>query len=166
MSVKFEVKMTAKYMYDFMLYHQYTHVSGLLGGIIGVIALGLGITTMMDGEASAAMPMFLVAVLFLVVNPMTTKQRAKTQVERAFKEPLTYEFTEEGVYVSQGETRVLNKWDEFAKAVSTQRSVILYITKLRAIIFPKECMGEQYEAAIKMIHTHMSSSKVKIRHIH
>ncbi len=166
MSVKFKVKMTPKYMYDFMLYHQYTHISGLLGGIVGVIALGLGISTMMDGEASAAMPMFLIAVLFLIVNPLTTRQRAKTQVEKAFKDALEYEFTEEGVYVRQEGAEVMNRWDDFAKAVSTQKSVILYITKLRAIVFPKECMGEQYEAALKMIHTHMPASKVKIRHIH
>ena len=31
MSVKFEVKMTDKIMYDFLLYHTYTHMSGLLG---------------------------------------------------------------------------------------------------------------------------------------
>ena len=37
---------------------------------------------------------------------------------------------------------------------------------VRALIFPKECMGEQYEEVIKMIHTHMPPSKVKIRHIH
>ena len=35
MSVKFEVKMTDKIMYDFLLYHTYTHMSGLLGAMIG-----------------------------------------------------------------------------------------------------------------------------------
>ncbi len=166
MSVKFKVKMTEKYMYDFMLYHQYMRVSGLLGVIIGVIALGLGISTMMDGEVSAAMPMLLIAVLFLIVNPMTTKQRAKTQVEKAFKEELEYEFTEEGVYVRQEGTQVINRWDSFEKAVSTPKSVILYITPKSAIIFPKKCMGDQYESVIKMIHTHMPAEKVKIKHIH
>ena len=43
MSVKFEVKMTDKIMYDFLLYHTYTHMSGLLGAMIGVLALGMGI---------------------------------------------------------------------------------------------------------------------------
>lgn len=168
MSVKIEVKMTEKYMYDFMLYHTYSHLSGILGAVIGVIALGLGISTLLDGEASAAMPMFLVAVLFLIVNPVTTKKRAKQQVEKSemFQKPLEYEFNEEGVVVRQGDLEAVNKWDEFAKAVSTQKSVILYVTRMRAIIFPKECMGDQYENVIKMIHTHMPPAKVKIRHIH
>ena len=168
MSVKIEVKMTEKYMYDFMLYHTYSHISGILGVVVGIIALGLGVSTMMKGEASAAMPMFLVAVLFLIVNPVTTKKRAKQQVEKSemFKKPLEYEFNEEGVVVRRDELEAMNKWEEFAKAVSTQRSVILYVTRIRAIIFPKECMGDKYEDVIKMIHTHMPPAKVKIRHVH
>lgn len=165
MSVKIEVKMLPKYMCDFMFYHQYTHLSGLLGIGVGLIALGLGITTLLDGDAQAAMPMFLVAVLFLVVTPMTTRSRAKMQVEKSdmFKKPLQYEFTEEGVFVRQDELEVLNKWDEFTKAVSTKKSVVLYITRVRAIIFPKECLGDKYDDVVKMIQTHMSPAKVKIR---
>lgn len=165
MSVKIEVKMLPKYMCDFMFYHQYTHLSGLLGIGVGLIALGLGITTLLDGDAQAAMPMFLVAVLFLVVTPMTTRSRAKMQVEKSdmFKKPLQYEFTEEGVFVRQDELEALNKWDEFTKAVSTKKSVVLYITRVRAIIFPKECLGDKYDDVVKMIQTHMSPAKVKIR---
>lgn len=168
MSVKFEVKMTTKYMYDFMLYHQYTSFSGLLGAVIGALALTMGISTISKGDAQAAMPMLLVAVLFLIVTPFSMKSRAKMQVEKSemFKNPLEYEFTEEGVYVRQDEQEVLNKWDEFSKAVSTQKSVILYISRMRAIIFPKECMGDKYEEVLKVIHTHMPPAKVKIRHIH
>ncbi len=165
MSIKIEVKMLPKYMCDFMFYHQYTHLSGLLGIGVGLIALGLGITTLLDGDAQAAMPMFLVAVLFLVVTPMTTRSRAKMQVEKSdmFKKPLQYEFTEEGVFVRQDELEALNKWDEFTKAVSTKKSVVLYITRVRAIIFPKECLGDKYDDVVKMIQTHMSPAKVKIR---
>lgn len=168
MSVKIEVKMLPKYMYDFMVYHQYSHFSGLLGIIVGVIALGLGISTISKGDAQAAMPMFLIAVLFLIITPMTTRNRARMQVEKSemFNKPLEYEFTEEGVYVRQDDLEVLNKWEEFSNAVSTKKSVVLYITRVRAIIFPKECMGDKYEDVVKMIRTHMSPSKVKIRRIH
>lgn len=168
MSVKFNVEMKEKYMYDFMLYHTYTHISGLLGAVVGVVALGLGISTIMSGDVQASMPALLIAILFLIVTPMSTKNRAKMQVKNSemFQKPLEYEFSEEGVTVRQDELEAVNKWEEFDKAVSTQKSVILYITRVRAIIFPKECMGEQYEEVLKMIHTHMPASKVKIRHIH
>ena len=168
MSVKFNVKMTEKYMYDFMLYHNYTHFSGLLGAIIGVVALGLTISNFISGNTQNAGFTLIVAVLFLVVTPRTTKQRAAMQVKNSkmFQDVLEYEFNEEGIVVRQGELEAATPWEECSKAVSTQKSVIIYITRVRALIFPKECMGEQYEEAVKMIHTHMPPAKVKIRHIH
>ena len=41
MSVKFNVQMTDEYMYDFMLYHNYTHASGLMTAIAGVLCLAV-----------------------------------------------------------------------------------------------------------------------------
>lgn len=168
MSVKFEVKMTDKYMYDFMLYHNYSHLGGLLGAVVGVLGLGMAIQSLLAGDGQGAMPGLLVALFFLIVTPTTMKSRAKFQVQNTpmFREPIEYELTEEGIVVSQGEAEAVNKWEDFMKAVSTQKSVILYITRMRALILPKECMGEQYEEVLKVIHTHMPPSKVKIRHIH
>ena len=168
MPVKFNVKMTEDYMYDFMLYHNYTHFSGLLGAIVGVIAVGLAISNFLSGNSQTAGFALIVAVLFLVVTPRTTKQRASMQVKNSkmFQSELEYEFNEEGITVRQGELEATTPWGECSKAVSTQKSVIVYITRVRALIFPKACMGEQYEEAVKMIHTHMSPAKVKIRHIH
>jgi len=168
MSIKFEVKMTDKYMYDYMLYHNYSHFSGLLGAIVGVLGLGIAINSIVVGDTQGAVPGMLVAILFLLVTPSTMRTKAKMQVQNtpAFRESLEYEITEEGIVVRQGEAEALNKWEDFMKAVSTQKSVIVYITRVRALILPKECMGNRYEEIVKMIHTHMLPSKVKIRHIH
>ena len=168
MSVKFTVKMTEKYMYDFFLYNTYTSISGILGPVLGVIALMMAVNSYMNSGFTAAMPGLLVAILFLVISPVQLKSRAKMQVQQSemFKKPLEYEFNEAGVTVRQDELEAVNEWSDFAKAVSTQKCVILYLNRVRALIFPKECMGEQYEEVLKMIHTHMPPAKVKIRHIH
>lgn len=168
MSVKFTVKMTEKYMYDFFLYNTYTSVSGILGPIVGVFALMIALKSYINGGVTSAMPALLIALLFLVINPIQLKSRAKMQVQQSemFKKPLEYEFNETGVVVRQDDLEAVNEWGDFAKAVSTQKCVILYLNRVRALIFPKECMGEQYEEVLKMIHTHMPPSKVKIRHIH
>ena len=168
MSVKFTVQMTEKYMYDFMLYHTYTRVSGILGAVLGVVGLVVGIQALLGGDTSSALMGFVIAVLFLVVTPRSMKARAKAQVSQTemFQKPLEYELNETGVIVRQEEQEAVNEWSQIAKAVSTQKCVILYLTRIRALVLPKECMGEQYEAALQMIHTHMPASKVKIRHIH
>ncbi|MBR2401775.1 MAG: YcxB family protein [Lachnospiraceae bacterium] len=168
MSVKFQVQMTDKYMYDFMLYHNYTQMSGLIGAVAGVLCLAVFLTKATGGDMQAAMLWLMCAILFLVVNPYNLKTRAKMQVKNTpmFQKPLEYELTEEGVVVRQDDQSEMITWEDFTKAVSTGKSVLLYIGRIRAIIFPKEYMGEQYEEVLKMIHTHMPPKKVKIRHIH
>ena len=73
--------------------------------------------------------------------------------------------TEEGITISQEDQQTEVKWEEFQKAVSTNRTLILYITRVRALVFPKEALGEQYTAAVQMISTHMAPAKVKIRQV-
>ena len=168
MSVKFNVKMTEKYMFDFMLYHNYTHLSGLISAIFGVLSLWLAIYYVSERDMQYFAIWLMCAVLMLVVNPYTMKTRAKAQVENTemFKEPLKYELTESGIVVRQGDVEVITEWSDVTKAVSTQKSIILYLGRIRALIFPKECMGEQYEEVLKMVHTHVPARYVKIRHIH
>lgn len=167
MEVKFDVKMTKKAMTDFMLYTSYTSLNGIMGVILGGILLWLGIRQCMQGAYSNAGIFFLFAGVLLVGNPLQTKARAAEQVAKTpmFKKPITYELTEEGVRISQDDQSVVNEWKDFQKAVSTNQSIILYITKIRAIIFPREALGEQYAAAVQMISTHMPPKKVKIRHV-
>lgn len=168
MSVKFQVQMTDKYMYDFMLHHNYTHASGLMNAIAGVLCFAVFLTKISNGAAQASIIWLMCAILFLIINPQTMKSRAKMQVKNTpmYQNPLDYEIHEEGITVKQGEEAVKYSWKEFTKAVSTGKSVLLYMGRIRALILPKECMGEQYEAVLKMIHTHMPPKMVKIRHIH
>ena len=168
MSVKFQVQMTDKYMYDFMLYHNYTHASGLMNAIAGVLCLAVFLTKVTNGDIQASAIWLMCAILFLVINPQSMKSKAKMQVKNTpmFQKPLEYEVSETGISVKQDDQEVQNAWEDFTKAVSTSQSVILYMGRVRAIILPKECMGEQYEQVLKLIHTHMPPKKVKIRHIH
>ena len=136
MSVKVEVNMKEEYMVDFMLHHTYRTFAGILGVIIGVGAAGLGVLTLLSGDFQAAFPPILIAILFLIVTPRNTINRAKQQVKKSemFQNTLEYEFTEEGVTVRQGELEALSEWNEFMKVMETKKSIVLYVTRLRAII--------------------------------
>lgn len=168
MSVKISVKMKVEYMYDFLLYHNYTHFSGLMSAVAGVVFLGLFIQNMMEGITQSSWVWLMCAILLLFISPYTIKTRAKSQVENTemFQKPLEYEFAEDGIIVEQDDAKLTVEWMEVEKAVSTQKSIILYLGRVRALIFPKECMGDKYEEVVKMIHTHVAAKKVKIRHIH
>ena len=81
----------------------------------------------------------------------------------AFKEPLCYRITEEGITVTQGEASQLQKWENMYRAVSTRSSIIIYNTKVNAWIFPRSDMGAMTPRVIEMISTHLPADKVKIR---
>lgn len=167
MPIKFEVKMTEEYMHDFLLYHTYTHMSGIVEIIAGILGLVTGIKYLLSGNSQAGMIGLLIAAMFLIINPMSMKSKARNQVKQTemFQKPLEYELDETGITVRQGELATTNKWEDFTKAISTKKSVIVYVTKVRAIILPKEYMEEQYDEVLEMIRAHMPASKVKIKNV-
>ena len=81
----------------------------------------------------------------------------------AFKEPLHYRMTEEGVEISQKETKEFQKWEHMHKATSTGKSIILYTSPVNACIFPRADLQGNEVAVIEMISKHMPTNKVKIK---
>lgn len=167
MSVKFDVKMTDKAMYSFMLYHTYTSLSGIIGVVLGIVTFVLGMRMMSQGDYNPAMILFMITFFFIVFTPISLKSKSKRQVKtsKSFQKPITYELMEEGVKVSQDDQEVVNPWGEFVKAVEINGALVLYVTRLRALIFPKADIGEQYTAVVQMISTHMPPSRVKIKQV-
>lgn len=156
--LEFDVKITASALYDYMLRHTYNSASGLLGTMVGAL--------MIVWFAAKGGVLFLIAgVVILAYLPWTLFIKSRQQMLNtpAFKEPLHYKMTDEGMEVSQGEQVEFQKWEDMYKAVSTPGSLILYTSRVNASIFPKKDLGEKTPAVIEMISTHMPPAKVKIR---
>lgn len=158
MEIEFDVQIQSGDLYNYMLYHTYNSMSGLLGAIAGALMvvaffMGAGILCLIAG---------LVILLYL---PGTLYLKAKQQflTNPSFKKPLHYKMTEEGIEVSQGEEVQKQNWEDMHKAVSTMRSLIVYTSPVNAAIFPRRELGEQAAGVIQMISTHMPPKKVKIR---
>ncbi len=158
MEVEFDVKMTPSALYDYMLFHTFTSASGLIGAVIGALLIvaffwGAGAICLITG------------LIILAYLPWTLFLKSKQQflTNPAFKIPLHYKMTEEGIEVSQNGEVENQKWEDMHKAVSTPRSIVVYTSKVNAAIFPKKDMGENTSAVIQMISTHMPPKKVKIR---
>ena len=82
-----------------------------------------------------------------------------------FQKPLQYEITEKGISVTQNGESAENTWDHIMRVVSTSKSLVIYITRVRAIILPKESMGDDYPAVVELISKNVPAKKVKIRHV-
>lgn len=158
MKVEFDIKITASDLYDYMLHHTYSGFSGLFGSIVGALFIIY--------FASSGVWLHLIAgVVILLYNPCSLFLRAKKQValNEAFKQPLHYALTEEGVTVTQGDFEQFLEWSMVAKATSTNRSLLLYTSKVNAWIFPKRDLAEKRADVIQMISMHVSPDKVKIK---
>lgn len=158
LELEFDVKVTASALYDYLLYHTYTGMSGLLATIAGALAI--------IGFVSTHFVIYLIAGVVLIGYlpcNLFVKANQQATMTPAFKAPLHYLMSEEGICVSQGESKEQQGWDSCYKAVSTSKSIILYTSKTTASIFPKKDLGEKKDALIQMISTHMPPNKVKIR---
>lgn len=158
MEVEFDVKITPGVLYDYMLYHTYTSASGLIGAAAGalfVVAFFMG----------AGALCLIAGIIILAYVPWTLfiKSRQQYLANPAFKTPLHYKLTEEGMEVSQNQEIQSQKWEDMYKAVSTPRSLIVYTSPVNASIFPKKDLGEKTPGTIEIISTHMPPKKVKIR---
>lgn len=158
MELEFDVKMTPAAMYDYLMHHTYSGMSGIIGAIAGAFCI-------MVFVANKYVIYLIAGVVILAYLPISLLLKAHQQVQLtpAFKKPLHYRLTEEGICVSQDGNEETQSWDVCFKAVSTRSSIILYTSKTTASIFPKKDLGEKTEALIQIISTHMSPSKVKIR---
>lgn len=164
MNIKFEVKMTEKIMYNFLLYHAYNSISVLIGNVFGILVAVLGVS-MMTEEVGKGFMYLLLGLVVIIYTPVSLYLSSKRQVKssKVFQDAITYTISEEGLASSQKETTTEAGWDSMVKVVSTNKSIIIYTGKNRATILPKEAMGDQYESVVQMISTHVEPSKVKIR---
>ncbi len=152
------VKIEAGDLYDYMLMHSYTSPAGILGSAFGAVLVVFAF-------ASRQWMFIVLGMIMLLYLPWTLfiKSRQQLLSNPCFKEPLQYTLDEEGLTVAQGEAQEKMAWADMYKAVSTGRSIILYTSRVNATIFPKRQLGDERNAVIQLISTHMPPNQVKIR---
>lgn len=165
MPIKMGIQLTEEYMYDFMKYHNDHRASGIVGKVIGYLSIVFTIIDLLVLQISDAVMWLMFAIIFLVYMPWMIRKKAKAQIKNSpmFNKLLEIEFTEEGVVVRQDGQEATNPWDSFVKVVQTKKSVIMYMSRVRAFVFPIEYMGENYDAILEVIRSKVSEKAMKIR---
>ena len=157
--LEYDVKITDKELYDYMMVHSYNSAPGILGSCLGGLMV---VVALMNGHW-----IYLICgVVLLIYLPVNLKIKSKQQIlnNPSFKESLHYKLDEEGITISQGEQSQSQKWVDMYKAISTSKSIIVYTSKVSATIFPRKQLGEDVVKVIEMVSTHMPPKKVKIRY--
>ena len=157
-SIEFDVNMTTGKMYDYMLRHTFTSFAGIIGELLGIVLI--------IGFFVSDQWLYLIAgVICVFYQPVALYFRSGRQVKNnaVFRQPLHYVLNDEGITVKSGDDTDSLPWDRMYKAVSTNRSIIVYTNRINACIFPKDDLGAQKDEVIRMISTHMDAKQVNIR---
>lgn len=143
--VKFSVQMKTVYMFDFLYWHSYHGITGIINyalSFAGVAALLAGF-----GKDNTMVTVMLVALasLFTVINPLLLLYKAARQVKKApmFEKPLLYKFDTREFSISQDSNSDSAKWDSVVFIRETGKSIILYMGASNALVLPKKEIGNQ-----------------------
>lgn len=165
MEVTFDVKMTPKIMYDFLMNHTYKSPTGVLGVLFGLFAFVILGVTWGKAEGWQSILYGLFGFWFILYLPVNLYLRSARQVKMnpTFQKPITYTVTQEGITTSQEKQKATMKWEDMMVVKETKKSILVYTGKRSCVVLPKESMGEKYQDVVALIRRCMEPGKVKIK---
>jgi len=163
--VKFSVQMKTVYMFDFLYWHSYHGITGIINyalSFAGVAALVAGF-----GKGNTVVTIMLIALasLFTVINPLLLLYKAAGQMKRTpmFAKPLHYKFDTRGFSISQESNSDSAEWNTVMLIRETKKSIILYLGAANALILPKKEIGDQLPELKKLIHVALPQQAKKLK---
>ena len=129
-------------MYDFMLYHSYANVLGVLSVLIGIGAIVMVVLSLTSEEPQLMQAVLfgMVAVMFIANSPLTLWFRAKKQSDIICdeKNTITYTFSDAGFDMSRGEDEYADfEWSRMYRIKEGRTGFYMYLEKNRAFVIPK-----------------------------
>ena len=139
LQVQFETQVTEQDLMNFKLYHNYHSIGGVAGLLFGIVAL---------------------IICVVSVGQLKVKQQMKTVA--TFKEPVRYTVTEEKILLQQGAVTEEMLWEDIFKIKCTGKSLVLYITSVRANIIPLRDIGDELDAFLTIAEKKLKPFQIKV----
>lgn len=165
MNAEFDVKMTKKVLYDFLMTHTYRSFSGWFSILIGLAGVVLTVMSLGKAEGTMILVYAIFSLYFLFYQPVALYSKAAKQVKLnpMYKEPLHYAVNDEGITSSQNDQSVQIPWENIVKVTESKYSFLLYTGKISSFVLPRESMGEQMTIVEGLIRKHVPAGQVKIK---
>lgn len=160
--MKFEVRLGTVDLWRFSMYH----VNKGIQGIFNLLFTAAAILTLVFAwdQLSGGYIAFLVmcALIFSVWQPFLLYLKSRKQAQTAgIREPLTLEFGEENVKVSQVGQEMELPWDQVAKIVKTRHMVIVYTDRIHAYLLPVETVGNDMEKFSALLRARLPKERLR-----
>ena len=163
--VKITVQMTTAYLFDFLYWHSYHGMTGIINYVLSFAGIAALVAGFGKGNATVTAMLVLLALLFTVINPVSLLYKASRQMKRTamFQKPLHYAFDENGFSISQEGTSDSAKWDAVIFLRETGKSIILYMGAANAIVLPKKEFGSQLADFKALLHAVLPDVAKKLK---
>lgn len=149
--VALEVKLTAKDLWKFSMYHSNKGGLGAFNLIFSAAALFLLITTWKSNTVMYRALLVICALMFTVWQPALLYLKAAKQAKSpVIKNPMGLSFSREGIVVTQGTERLELVWENIGRAEAIRGMVIVYMDKVHAYLIPDAVSGDKKEALLSL----------------
>ena len=151
---KIEVKLTVEDIFFFLLRHSFSTWQGKLTWGLGAAALiGAPVVAAVWKDAFTAIIFLLVALIYLVISPLSLYTNAKRQMisNSVFKNKITFTIDSEMLQIKQytGEAKLF--WHQLETMDLNGKSYLLYVNSKQAFILPKRCIAEEDAAELEKL---------------
>lgn len=166
MNISICVKMKSEYIYDMLLFHMYSRLSGFLINMTGLAIIIIGGLWLRSGKLSLpeALGYVMCGIVVLIFTPLSLKIRAnKIMKHPKYQSEIEYQFDNEGVMECLSGQSNLYKWSQIERAVATPKDIVFYTQDAKALVFPKVSLQEDFMKLMKLIVCNMTSEQVHIR---
>lgn len=166
MKVYVKVRMRAEFIYDLLLFHTYSRLSGFLVNLLGLAVIITGGFLLRNQTIQLQQAFVYVwgGVMILMFTPITLRLQARRMMgQPRYGSEIQYGFDENGIEERLGEQISTYGWDTVHKAVSTPKDIAFYIEESSALVLPKECFGENFMPVMKLVVSNMTRDRIYIR---
>lgn len=139
--ITFDISITGKDMFDYNVYHNYRHFQGIISLLLGIAMLILCAAAWMEnGNISYILITGFLGIYFTILTPVKIYLKSYTQVKLtpAFMKPIRYTLSEEMLLIEQGDAKAEIPMGDIVRVRDTGKSIVLYVSAVRAYIFPKK----------------------------
>ena len=139
------IDLTPKDLYEFNMYHSYTHSQGIVSIFFGIAAIVLAFMEMQQISTARFAVQIVLGIVILLYIPCTLFLRAKAAVKTggSFDKPIDVRFDETGVTIRVGENENLIAWKDIYRLKNRKNQYLVYTGRITALIIPKRCISEE-----------------------
>ena len=160
--VSFDIAMTERDTLDFMRYQPIHSAAGIIRIIVAIVCAAFGIAFLAKVPGTSII-LLLFAVVMLLHVPMTAKSRAKRQMASpGYSDSVHFTLEDKGISILQKEKTALLPWDLVVKVRKSRSSILIYVGKAQAIIFPITALGNKYDHVKSVITKKVPAKLVRL----